>query len=82
MALAVLEPRFWERMLEELWVDGDERWDLKRIFETETAEDWATARDVPLAAVRDVERDEENEEDENALVPERRQTSMRGEDGL
>jgi hypothetical protein len=32
-------------MLEELWVDGDERRDLERIFETETAEDWATARD-------------------------------------
>jgi crotonobetainyl-CoA:carnitine CoA-transferase CaiB-like acyl-CoA transferase len=83
VALAALEPHFWERLLEELGVDGDERRDLERIFETETAEhweEWATARDLPLAAVRDVEWDEENEEDENALVSERRQTSVRGED--
>ena len=49
MALAALEPHFWERLLEELWVNGDERRELERIFETETAEhweDWATARDT------------------------------------
>ena len=74
---------FWERLLQELWVDGGECRNLERIFETETAEhreDWVTARDLPLAAVRDVERDEENEDDENVLVSERRQTSVRGED--
>jgi alpha-methylacyl-CoA racemase len=83
VALAALESHFWERLLQELGVDGDEHRDLERIFETETAEhweDWATARDLPPPAVRDVERDEEDEEDENAFVLERRQTSRRGED--
>jgi hypothetical protein len=83
VALAALEPHFWERLLQELGVKGDERRDLEWIFETETTEyweDWATARDHPLAAVRDVERDEEDEEDENAFVLESRQTSGRGED--
>jgi hypothetical protein len=80
VALAALEPYFWERLLEELWVDGDKCRDLERIFKTETAEDWATARDLPLAAVRDIEWDEENEEDENALMPKRRHTSTKGGD--
>ena len=84
VALAALEPHFfWERLLQELGVNGDERRDLERIFETETAEhreDWGTARDLPLAAVRDIERDEQDEEDENAFVLESRQPSGRGED--
>ena len=84
VALAALEPHFfWERLLQELGVKGDERRDLEWIFETETAEyweDWATARDHPLAAVRDVERDEQDEEDENAFVLESRQPFGRGED--
>jgi alpha-methylacyl-CoA racemase len=83
VALAALEPHFWERLLQELGVGGDDRQDLERIFETETAgqwEEWATARDLPLAAVRDAERDEEDEKDENAFVPRRRQSSVRGED--
>ncbi len=44
MALAALEPHFWERLLEELGVDGDERRDLKRVFETETAKHWEVGR--------------------------------------
>jgi crotonobetainyl-CoA:carnitine CoA-transferase CaiB-like acyl-CoA transferase len=83
VALAALEPHFWERLLQELGIGGDDRQDLERIFETETAEqweEWATARDLPLAAVRDVERDEEDEKDENAFVSRRRQSSVRGED--
>ncbi len=83
VALAALEPHFWEQLLEELGVDGNNHRDLERIFETETAEqweEWAVARDLPLVAVRDVERDEEDEENENVSVPQREQTSMRGED--
>src|SRR5215212_8602415 len=83
VALAALEPHFWERLLQELGMGGDDRQDLERIFETETAEqweEWAAARDLPLAVVRDVERDEEDEKDENAFVSRRRQSSVRGED--
>jgi len=52
--------------------------DLGRIFETKTAEqweEWAADRDLPLAAVRDVEH---NAVDETAS--QRRRTSTRGED--
>jgi crotonobetainyl-CoA:carnitine CoA-transferase CaiB-like acyl-CoA transferase len=83
VALAALEPHFWERLLQEFGVSGDDRRDLERIFETETAEQWegwAAERDLPLAAVRDVERDEEDEKDENALVSERGDASTRGGD--
>lgn len=54
VALAALEPHFWELLLQELEVEGD-RQDLERIFETKTAEqweEWAAERDLPLAAVR------------------------------
>ncbi len=44
VALTALEPHFWERLLEELWVDGDERRDLERTFETETAKHWRIGR--------------------------------------
>ena len=57
VALAALEPHFWERLLQELGVKGN-RQDLGRIFETKTAEqweEWAEDRDLPLAAMRDVE---------------------------
>jgi len=39
VALAALEPHFWERLLQELGVKGD-RQDLEQIFETRTAEQW------------------------------------------
>jgi crotonobetainyl-CoA:carnitine CoA-transferase CaiB-like acyl-CoA transferase len=61
VALAALEPHFWKRLLEELGIEGDDRRDLERIFETRTAErweEWAAERDLPLAAVKDVEQDE------------------------
>jgi alpha-methylacyl-CoA racemase len=67
VALAALEKHFWERLLEELGIEGDGRRDLERIFQTRTAEqweEWAAERDLPLAAVRDAERDE------NASAPE------------
>jgi alpha-methylacyl-CoA racemase len=79
VALAALEPHFWERLLQELEVKGDRR-ELERIFETKTAEqweEWATERDLPLAAVRHLGHDEENE---TAFVWEGRQPPTRGED--
>jgi alpha-methylacyl-CoA racemase len=79
VALATLEPHFWERLLQELEVKGDRR-ELERIFETKTAEqweEWATERDLPLAAVRHLGHDEENE---TAFVWEGRQPPTRGED--
>jgi alpha-methylacyl-CoA racemase len=77
VALAALEEHFWERLLGEFGIDGDDRGDLERIFETRTAEqweEWAAERDLPLAAVKDVEQDE------NAFSPEQSPNSTRGED--
>jgi len=54
VALAALEPHFWERLLQELGGKGD-RQDLEQTFETRTAdqwEKWAAERDLPLTAVR------------------------------
>jgi crotonobetainyl-CoA:carnitine CoA-transferase CaiB-like acyl-CoA transferase len=65
--------------LQELEVKGDRR-ELERIFETRTAEqweEWATERDLPLAAVRHLGHDEDNE---TAFVWEGRQPPTRGED--
>src|SRR5215210_1141320 len=53
VALAALEPHFWERLLQELGVRCD-RQELEQIFETKTAdqwEEWAAERDLPLTAV-------------------------------
>ena len=61
MALAALEKHFWERLLGEFEIEGGERGDLERIFETRTAEqweEWAAERDLPLAAVKHVEQEE------------------------
>jgi alpha-methylacyl-CoA racemase len=61
VALAALEKHFWERVLEEFGIEGDERGELERIFRTRTAgqwEKWAAERDIPLATVKDVEQDE------------------------
>jgi alpha-methylacyl-CoA racemase len=63
VALAALEPHFWERLLKELGVEGDSQ-DLRRIFRTKTAEQWerwAVERDLPLAAVRNAEHDEQDD---------------------
>jgi alpha-methylacyl-CoA racemase len=69
VALAALEGDFWERLLRELGVEGDARRDLERIFERRTAEqweEWATERDLPLAAVRNAEYGAQDEADETA----------------
>lgn len=55
VALAALEPHFWDRLLHELGVGGD-RQELGRTFEAKTAEQWeawAAEHDLPLLAVRD-----------------------------
>ena len=60
VALAALEKHFWERLRRELGIEGEERRDLERIFQTRTAgqwEAWAAEHDLPLAAVKDVEHD-------------------------
>ena len=60
VSLAALEKHFWERVLGEFRLEGEERPDLERIFQTRTAgqwEEWAAERDIPLAAVKYVEHD-------------------------
>jgi crotonobetainyl-CoA:carnitine CoA-transferase CaiB-like acyl-CoA transferase len=62
VALAALEPHFWERLSKELGAADRER--LREVFQTRTAadwEEWAAAHDLPLVAVReaaDVAREE------------------------
>ena len=76
MALAALEKHFWERLWKELGIEGDERGELERIFETRTAEqweEWAAERDLPLAAVKDVEQD-------GTVTTSEQETSVRGEE--
>jgi len=56
IALAALETHFWERLQNELGLSNPTREDLARIFLTRPAsewEAWATARDLPLTAVRE-----------------------------
>jgi crotonobetainyl-CoA:carnitine CoA-transferase CaiB-like acyl-CoA transferase len=74
VALGALEPHSWERLSQELGVEG-ERQDLGSISETEQWEEWAADRDLPLATVRDVEQNEVE-----ASASQRRRTSTRGED--
>ncbi|MDX1623327.1 MAG: CoA transferase [Gemmatimonadota bacterium] len=55
IAVAALEPRFRERLEEELGWEGEGREGLERIFRERPAERWerwAEARDLPLVAVR------------------------------
>ena len=76
VALAALEKHFWERLWKELGIEGDERGELERIFETRTAEqweEWAAERDLPLAAVKDVEQD-------GTVTTSEQETSVRGEE--
>lgn len=62
IALAALEPHFWRRFNEELGLAAPDREQLQTVFLTRTArewEAWGTARDLPLAALRDVSPAEE-----------------------
>lgn len=54
VALAALEPHFWQRVVQLLKV-SDSREELETVFLTRTAtdwEEWARAHDLPLSAVR------------------------------
>ncbi len=54
VAVAALEPHFWERLQRELELDAAEYDDLARVFATRSAaewETWAAERDLPLAAL-------------------------------
>jgi alpha-methylacyl-CoA racemase len=56
LAVAALEPHFRTRLANELGVASLDREELQAIFRTRTAaewEEWATARDLPIAAVRE-----------------------------
>lgn len=62
LAVAALEPHFWQKLLDELDLETVNREDLENIFLTRTAEDWetwASERDLPLAAVREAPPTEE-----------------------
>ena len=57
VALAALEPHFWRRLNAELGLVTADRQQLEQIFLTRTAREWemwASERDLPLAAVRDL----------------------------
>ena len=57
IAVAALEPHFWEKLREELGVGEAGREDLEEVFRRETAafwEGWAAARDLPVAALKEM----------------------------
>src|SRR5262249_34702204 len=54
IALAALEPHFWQRLTHELGLSFPDRDKLETVFRTRTArewEEWAVERDLPLAAL-------------------------------
>jgi crotonobetainyl-CoA:carnitine CoA-transferase CaiB-like acyl-CoA transferase len=56
IAVAALEPHFWQTLLRELDKRAATSDDLQTIFLTRTAqewEEWAAERDIPLVAVRE-----------------------------
>lgn len=58
IAVAALEQRFWEKLLEEFGLEEAEKEDLAKIFVDDTAEHWerwAAGRDLPIAALRGAE---------------------------
>lgn len=63
IAIAALEPHFWLRLTQELGLATPDREQLQTVFQTRTAHDWeawGAARDLPLAALRDLPAAEEN----------------------
>ena len=56
IAVAALEPHFWEGLRKELGLGDAGREELEAVFRRETAaywEDWAAGRDLPVAAVKE-----------------------------
>lgn len=59
VALAALEPHFWERLTRELGLTAPDREQLQQAFLTRTAQEWeawGTARDLPLVRVQETFR--------------------------
>jgi crotonobetainyl-CoA:carnitine CoA-transferase CaiB-like acyl-CoA transferase len=57
VALAALEPHFWEKLTRELGLTAADRGQLEQAFLARSAEEWeawAAARDLPLVRVREV----------------------------
>ncbi|MFQ5830389.1 MAG: CoA transferase [Candidatus Methylomirabilia bacterium] len=57
IAVAALEPHFWQRIERELNLISAKREEIEGVFLTQTAdywESWAAERDLPIAALRDV----------------------------
>ena len=57
VAVAALEPHFWERLLSELELTEGSVDELERVFATRSADEWQTwarERDLPVAAVRQI----------------------------
>jgi crotonobetainyl-CoA:carnitine CoA-transferase CaiB-like acyl-CoA transferase len=55
VAVAALEPHFWEKLLRKLQPEGEGKQDLAEVFLRKTAEEWETwavERDLPVAALR------------------------------
>jgi crotonobetainyl-CoA:carnitine CoA-transferase CaiB-like acyl-CoA transferase len=64
VALAALEPRFWNRLSMELGLPDPDRRQLEGVFVTRTApewEAWARHHDLPLVAVREAPAPEETQ---------------------
>jgi crotonobetainyl-CoA:carnitine CoA-transferase CaiB-like acyl-CoA transferase len=59
VAVAALEPHFWERIQRELKLHDPDKETLDQVFATRAAadwEDWAAERDLPICAVREAPR--------------------------
>lgn len=57
VAVAALEPHFWDRLLSELDLTEGSVDELERVFATRSADEWQTwarERDLPVAAVRQI----------------------------
>lgn len=62
IAVAALEPHFWQRLIENLSLADPDKTQLQAVFLTRTAsewETWAQKHDLPIAAVRDKPSGEE-----------------------
>jgi alpha-methylacyl-CoA racemase len=62
VALAALEPHFWDELVRELGLAAPDRGQLQQVLLTKAAaewEAWAAARGLPLAQVREVTSSEE-----------------------
>jgi crotonobetainyl-CoA:carnitine CoA-transferase CaiB-like acyl-CoA transferase len=62
VAVAALEPHFWEKIQQELELHDPDKGTLDQVFATRAAadwENWAAERDLPICAVREEPRSPE-----------------------